>query len=773
MKKRLSLLLACLILAASGCTQPTGEGEETTTTAPVSSEETAEVTTARTEAAETTTTAAVTENLNEPLTIEEIGINNIPDRHVKFLDGTRVIFDYFIHSATTDIISDKSLQVTGNYEVDVRNSSNALYTEDDSFTEKNMEFYDYSVFTSPYEIEWGKPVINFKSVTKEKALTESVEFSYKIKDRFQVNAFIKNVGDGAEIVIDPAYMYNIPLFTDLKNYKKFDINGINVTADTLRADCTYGKDSDRSAGEDYVYATVYLSDFTCRYNTKDGYKNTAVISNVEVISENTADIIENAYFVMDENKDPEMNEVYTAIVNNFDTILTESTYGIKLLDMDFDGKPEVLVSKITKMNQSGDIGYLTPVDVDIYRVKEGELKYIDTLYQYHYITDMFSNILGLKRLDNGERYWHGISRTNRDGKDTGEHTTDYLYTLNGDKLVYKEAFCAVVTNTETTESGWTNYSYNYYLLGEKIVPEVTYGYDPYYDPDYYTEEEVQPDWAYLSWNGINATFGMWELAGFIRADFCNDIKEIHNLYSDWLISKDGYGYYDMGKVNVTKRSAAYKVAYDVDKFYYGGYDSENQDSGYGYWFLGAYAKPVIYLYPEEETEVSVEVEFAEGGDFTCTYPEYGEGWKVTAMPDGTLYDEDGNEYYCLYWEGDGKADFDMSEGFCVKGSDTAAFLREKLTAIGLTAREANEFIIYWLPIMEDNEYNVITFHIDDYIKSVPMTVTPTPDTEIRVFMTFAPSESYVEIDPQELPSYERNGFTVVEWGGGECEMIFE
>lgn len=43
-------------------------------------------------------------------------------------------------------------------------------------------------------------------------------------------------------------------------------------------------------------------------------------------------------------------------------------------------------------------------------------------------------------------------------------------------------------------------------------------------------------------------------------------------------------------------------------------------------------KPVIYLYPTEETEVTVKLDYA--GEFICTYPEYDGEWKVNAFPDG-------------------------------------------------------------------------------------------------------------------------------------------
>ena len=61
-------------------------------------------------------------------------------------------------------------------------------------------------------------------------------------------------------------------------------------------------------------------------------------------------------------------------------------------------------------------------------------------------------------------------------------------------------------------------------------------------------------------------------------------------------------------------------------------------------------KPVLYLYPEEEMEVTVTLDF--DGTLTSTYPAYGDGWTVTARPDGTLTNPaTGREYYCLFWEG--------------------------------------------------------------------------------------------------------------------------
>ena len=178
------------------------------------------------------------------------------------------------------------------------------------------------------------------------------------------------------------------------------------------------------------------------------------------------------------------------------------------------------------------------------------------------------------------------------------------------------------------------------------------------------------------------------------------------------------------------------------------------------------AKPVIYLYPEQETTVSVSLDYA--GTLTATYPAYENGWTVTAEPDGTLYAENGDEYSYLFWEGENNTDYDFSTGFCVAGADTADFLREKLAEIGLTPREYNEFIVYWLPKMQDNPYNLISFQSEAYTDAAKLDIDPTPDSVLRVFMAWKPLHRPQTIEPQTFTPFARDGFTVVEWGG--CEV---
>lgn len=182
-------------------------------------------------------------------------------------------------------------------------------------------------------------------------------------------------------------------------------------------------------------------------------------------------------------------------------------------------------------------------------------------------------------------------------------------------------------------------------------------------------------------------------------------------------------------------------------------------------------KPIIYLYPEEETEVNVKLTFTPDSELAYSYPQYpgGDGWTVTANPDSVIHDENGREYSYLFWEADSCRVWDMSEGFVVRGSDTVSFLQEKLEYLGLTPKEYNEFIVYWMPQMQNNKYNLIKFQTADYEKMARLDITPEPDSIQRVFMTFKALDEYTEVPEQHLEPFSRHGFSVIEWGGTEVK----
>ena len=183
-------------------------------------------------------------------------------------------------------------------------------------------------------------------------------------------------------------------------------------------------------------------------------------------------------------------------------------------------------------------------------------------------------------------------------------------------------------------------------------------------------------------------------------------------------------------------------------------------------------KPVIYLYPEEEQRVTVELDF--DGQLITTYPTIDEelgGWDVIAHPDGTLFDTaDGHEYNYIYWNGVSSAFTpNWESGFVVRGEDTVEFLQTTLAEMGMLPYEYNEMIVYWLPYMEHHDYNLIHFAAEEYTDIARMTITPEPDSLLRVFMVFQELDEPIEIPEQTFEPFFREGFTVVEWGGSEID----
>ena len=176
-------------------------------------------------------------------------------------------------------------------------------------------------------------------------------------------------------------------------------------------------------------------------------------------------------------------------------------------------------------------------------------------------------------------------------------------------------------------------------------------------------------------------------------------------------------------------------------------------------------KPIIYLYPEIERDISIKLGFKD--NITVSYPKYNDGWKVKAKPDGTLIEYGTNrELYALYYENLNAIDFNIKkDGFVVSKEDVVPFLEEKLEILGLNSKEIQEFIIYWLPILEKNKYNYIRFATNEEIEqNMPLNIEPSPDTIIRVLMTFKGLDEQIDVSEQELVTPIRNGYTVVEWG---------
>lgn len=184
-------------------------------------------------------------------------------------------------------------------------------------------------------------------------------------------------------------------------------------------------------------------------------------------------------------------------------------------------------------------------------------------------------------------------------------------------------------------------------------------------------------------------------------------------------------------------------------------------TGRDYAGLAECGKPVIYLYPEKTTKVSVKV----GADISKSDPEYNGGWEAIAEPSGRLTVA-GKIYDYLFWEGQGQEYPNINKGKVVEVKGVETVLREDLAQLGLNQKETADFLDFWLPKMPNTPYIRLTwFGTSEMNKLAPLAVSPKPDTTIRIFLDFEGLDKPYDLKPQNLSAPARKGFTLVEWGG--------
>jgi len=199
-------------------------------------------------------------------------------------------------------------------------------------------------------------------------------------------------------------------------------------------------------------------------------------------------------------------------------------------------------------------------------------------------------------------------------------------------------------------------------------------------------------------------------------------------------------------------------------------------------------KPAIYLYPKNKMNVNVKV--TPLGHLTYTDPVYDpkKGWNVTAYPDGTLTWLDQvtginskgekrstNIYDYLYYESkihDQEIN-KPSTGYVVAFNDLEDFYQEYLPKMGLNKSETADYIEYWLPILPKSDYYFIGLLSPENVDHIePLEITPAANSILRVRLYYEALSSIEAVvkakdlkQPQNMPLFNRAGFTVVEWGG--------
>lgn len=174
-------------------------------------------------------------------------------------------------------------------------------------------------------------------------------------------------------------------------------------------------------------------------------------------------------------------------------------------------------------------------------------------------------------------------------------------------------------------------------------------------------------------------------------------------------------------------------------------------------------KPNIYFYAPELLEISVE--FLEEHLLTETIPEYSFGWDTTVCGDGQIICQD-EPYDFLFYESLADASLFETESAWVIYADTREEqLLEVLALYDFNEKETADFIEFWMEKLEAGVDYVMypqdTVCVD---RQMPMVIVPEPTRITRIWFGFEKYAGQTFETPQVTP-IEREGFTVVEWGG--------
>ncbi len=173
-------------------------------------------------------------------------------------------------------------------------------------------------------------------------------------------------------------------------------------------------------------------------------------------------------------------------------------------------------------------------------------------------------------------------------------------------------------------------------------------------------------------------------------------------------------------------------------------------------------KPNIYIYPEVTTELTVQINFPEGGMVIESEPLYQNGWQVTVEPSGLIDDQYGYLFYESLQPDFGQYD----SGWVVHQPDLEIFFRDNLTATGFNATEIQDFIDYWIPLLVDSPYYAIYPQYNEQLeKMIQLDFSQQPQNIIRLMYSIRGMQNNsVALPEPQIPEFCRHGFTVAEWG---------
>ncbi len=124
------------------------------------------------------------------------------------------------------------------------------------------------------------------------------------------------------------------------------------------------------------------------------------------------------------------------------------------------------------------------------------------------------------------------------------------------------------------------------------------------------------------------------------------------------------------------------------------------------------------------------------------------------------------QYGYLFYESE-QPDYGQYEtGWIVELTELEAFFRSNLTLTGFNTQEIEDFVDYWIPLLDYSPYYAIYPQYNEQLEEmIQLDFSVQPDNLIRLIYSIRGLESGKLVLPEpEIPAFCRDGFTVSEWG---------
>ncbi len=242
---------------------------------------------------------------------------------------------------------------------------------------------------------------------------------------------------------------------------------------------------------------------------------------------------------------------------------------------------------------------------------------------------------------------------------------------------------------------------------------------------------------------INARFSVWKDSVFIDSLFTDDLGRFETE-----IEADNY------LLKAVVMGESFETEFQLIE-------------GYADYFFPNYyildSKPNIYLYPQFTIELDLNISFPHTGKVVVSIPEYPEQWRnLQIEPDGKINDQ----YNYLFYESIQPNVFQKSKGWVVELENLEDFFKENLQKSGFNQTEINDFIEHWIPILIDSKYYAIYPQYNKQLDPlIQLNFSKQPDSILRLtYFVEKLHSKEIELEKPEIPSFERTGFVVTEWG---------